>query len=350
MGGAESLIAQIVPLMQNKGFKVDVALFDGHETPLKQKLIAAGVSIYDFSNGGNVYNPLNIFRLIRLMRKYDIVHTHNTAPQLFAAIGSVLCSVVLVTTEHNTSNRRRNWKWYSAIDRWMYGRYSHIICISKKAEYNLRESISSKSDNISTINNGIDTTAFNSALPAAYIREGLPVNVKLITMVAGFRWEKDQPTLINALKFLPENFHLMLVGVGVRQDECRKLAEKIGVNNRTHFLGLRTDVPSVLMASDYIAMSSHFEGLSLSSLEGMSVGKPFLASDVDGLREVVSGAGILFPHEDHETFASEIMHLDSDAGYAKSISERCVKRASEYDIKKMVDGYISVYQQIINKK
>lgn len=41
-------------------------------------------------------------------------------------------------------------------------------------------------------------------------------------------------------------------------------------------------------------MSSHFEGLSLSSIEGMAVGKPFVASDVDGLHEITENAGILF--------------------------------------------------------
>ena len=45
-------------------------------------------------------------------------------------------------------------------------------------------------------------------------------------------------------------------------------------------------------------MSSHWEGLSLSNVEGMSAHKPFIASDVNGLREVTKGYGILFPHED----------------------------------------------------
>lgn len=347
MGGAESLIAQIVPLMRSRGLDVDVALFDGRDTPLKRKLIDVGIRVYDFSYGGSVYNPLYIFRLAKLMRKYDIVHTHNTAPQLFAAIGSMLCSVVLCTTEHTTSNRRRGWKWYVPIDRWMYGRYDHIICISKKAEENLRKSLKSDSDHISTVNNGIDTNLFVKANPTSDIRMGLPTDVRVITMVAAFRWEKDQPTLIRALKHLPDKFHLMLVGVGVRQDECRQLVKSLGLDSRIHFLGLRTDVPSVLKASDYVVMSSHFEGLSLSSLEGMSVGKPFLASDVDGLREVVAGAGILFPHEDHEALARELIHLDSDLAYARKVADCCVNRATEYDINNMVNGYIKIYNTIL---
>ncbi len=348
-GGAESLISQIVPRMIAEGIEVEVALFDGVDTPFKQHLINAGVRIHSFGNGGSVYNPMHILRLSKLMRNFDIVHTHNTAPQLFAAIGGVLCSVALCTTEHNTSNRRRVWRWYALIDRWMYRKYDRVICISGKAEENLREFIGSDSEHILTINNGIDTQNFANAVPLTELKKNLPDGAKAITMVAGFRWEKDQDTLIRAIKYLPEKFHLFLVGDGVRRAECEALVQKESVSDRVRFLGLRTDVPAILKASDYVVMSSHFEGLSLSSLEGMSVGCPFLASDVDGLREVVGGAGILFPHQDAELLAKEITDLDANPVKYKSVVKACRERASQYDITKMVDGYIEVYRSLWQK-
>ena len=89
IGGAEKLIVDMVPLYREQGHQVDVLLFDGTETTFKKQLRAKGVTIYEFSQGGWVYNPLYIFKLIPFLRKYDIVHTHNTASQLFAAFGSV---------------------------------------------------------------------------------------------------------------------------------------------------------------------------------------------------------------------------------------------------------------------
>lgn len=349
-GGAESLIAQIVPRMIADGLDVEVALFDGSDTPFRRRLEAAGVKIHTFAVGGSVYNPLHILRLRRLMRRFDIVHTHNTAPQLFAAIGSVLCSVVLCTTEHNTSNRRRRWKWYAPLDRWMYSRYRHIICISQKAEDNLRDFIGSDSDKISTVNNGIDTAAYRDAAPSPDLRKGLPDDARIITMVAGFRWEKDQPTLIRAVSRLPERFHLFLVGDGVNRPACEQLAADLGAADRVHFLGLSTDVPSILRASDYVAMSSHFEGLSLSSLEGMAAGRPMLASDVDGLREVVGGAGILFPHEDAEALANAISRLDADPALYARTAAACAARAADYDITHMVAGYEQIYHTLAPDK
>ena len=89
-GGAEKLISEIAPMLRDKGHQVDVLAFDGADTAFKKALIDKGIKVYSFGKSCNVYNPLFIFRLAKLMKNYDIVHTHNTAPQLFAAVGSVL--------------------------------------------------------------------------------------------------------------------------------------------------------------------------------------------------------------------------------------------------------------------
>lgn len=344
-GGAEKLMVDLLPRLRDKGHQIDLLIFDGTETPFRRDVEAAGIKVYDLGVGGSVYSPMRLFKLILFLKKYDIVHTHNTAPQLFAAIGSVLCSVVLCTTEHTTSNRRRGWKWYAAVDRWMYGRYRKVICISQKAEENLRKYIGKSKADITTINNGVDVAKYASAEPYADL-EAIAPGCRKIMMVAGFRWEKDQDTIIKALKYLPEKFHLFLVGDGVRRPELEALCRAENVADRVHFLGIRTDVPNLLHAADYVVMSSHFEGLSLSSVEGMSVGKPFLASDVDGLREVVSGAGVLFPHGDAEELANSIQKLDNSEKLYKEVASVCSERAKNYDISSMADNYYKVYESL----
>ncbi len=344
IGGAEKLVSEIVPMMREKGYDVDLALFDGVDTNFKQSLIGAGVKVFSFGENRTVYDLRNLWQLMRLMKNYDIVHTHNTAPQLFAAIGGVLCSVVLVTTEHNTSNRRRNWKWYRLVDRWMYNRYDKVICISNQAEANLREFHKDLKADIQTIFNGVDINRFHNANPAQDIRTD---NRTVVTMVAGFRYQKDQDTLIKAMSVLPRGkYKLCLVGDGERRAELESLVTKLDLQNEVEFLGIRADVPQVLKASDIIVMSSHFEGLSLSNIEGMSVGKPFIASDVDGLHEMTIGAGILFPHEDYIQLAAEIQNLSKDKELSEEIADKCWLRASEYDIQKMVDAYLNVYESL----
>ncbi|MBS5898623.1 glycosyltransferase family 4 protein [Prevotella histicola] len=356
MGGAETLVVNLIPRLQALGNTVDLCVFDGKETPLTQRLREESPQTKIFALGHGVYNPLYIIKLAKIMKNYDIVHTHNSSPQLFVAIASLFSQTHLVSTEHNTSNRKRNWKWYRPIESWMYGRYDHVICISKIAEEKLREYMggewlvksSNKYESITTINNGIDVNAISKATPCKELLD-LKESRKSILMVAGFRKQKNQDTIIRALTLLDkEKYEVWFAGIGERMEEVKQLAFSLGVSDRVRFLGLRTDIPNVLRAADVIVMSSHWEGLSLSNVEGMSAHKPFIASDVNGLKEVTKGYGLLFPHEDAKALAEEIEHLASDEAYYNEIAERCYNRALEFDISNTVSGYVDVYKNIFN--
>ena len=344
-GGAEKLLVDLLPRLKACGYDIELLLFDGTETHLRREIEESGIKVYDLGIGGSVYSPLKFFKLLPFFKKYNIIHTHNTAPQLFVAIASLFNKVQLITTEHGGSNRRRSWKWYKPIDRWMYNRYKKIICISEKGRDNLCQFIGKSRSEIITINNGIDVAKFANSKSSILLEDTAPGSRKLI-MVAGFRWEKDQPTVIKALKHLPDNFHLFLVGGGARRDELMQLAKDESVKERVHFLGIRNDVPKLLHAADYVVMSSHFEGLSLSSVEGMCVGRPFVASDVDGLREVVKDAGILFPHEDFEALANSIIQLENSKDKYDAVCHSCRRQAQKFDIAQTMYGYAKVYNSI----
>lgn len=347
MGGAEKLMVDLLPRMKAMGLDVTLAVFDSSETLFYNQIKSAGIKIIGLSPGKNVYSLKNLYKLIKLMRGYDVIHTHITACQLFAAICSVLCSVVLVTTEHNTSNRRRDWKWYAWIDKWMYSRYRHVICISKATENNLRDFIHDQSDKISTIHNGIDVCKYQSAQPVEKSTIVNDSNHKIITMVAAFRYQKDQETLIRATTLLSEDYEVCLVGDGERRKEIEEYIVEKGVSNRVHLLGLRDDVPSILKASDIVVLSSHWEGFGLAIVEGMAAGKPVIASDVEGLAQVVSGAGLLFPHQDEKCLVKLIENLSNNKTFYQEVSQACTKRAMDFDIQNMAQKYVEVYEHVI---
>lgn len=346
-GGAEKLISEISPMLRDKGHKVDVLAFDGADTAFKKALIDKGIKVYSFGKGCNVYNPLFIFRLAKMMKNYDIVHTHNTAPQLFAAVGSVLCSVVLCTTEHTTSNRRRDWKWYAPIDKWMYSRYSKVICISESTEHNLRDFINDCSDKICTILNGINVAHYSQAIPVDKSTISNHPEHKVVAMVAGFRYQKDQETLIRAFKNLPEDYELWLIGDGERRAIIEQCIKDNHLEERVVLLGIRSDIPSILKSVDVVVQSSHWEGFGLAAVEGMAAGKPVIASDVDGLAQVVEGAGLLFTLGDDKQLADIIKQLIEDQTYYQQIASKCIERAQMFDIQKMVDAYNEVYMGLL---
>ena len=372
-GGAEVLVVNLMPRFRALGHEVGVVVFNGERTVLMERLERECPECRIYRLGTSVYSPLHIIRLARIMRQYDIVHTHNSSPQLFAAIANVFCHKKLVTTEHNTNNRKREkGGLFRLVDKWMYGRYDQIICISEVAENMLRmylnenenenENVNEndnenedearrkgyqlsikRSYNICTINNGVDVEAIHGAEPI----EGMKSGKFVVVMVAGFRPQKDQDTVIRAMALLPKDeYELWLVGDGTRRANLELTIDNLQLGDQVKLLGLRTDVPNVLKTADVVVMSSHWEGLSLSNIEGMSAGKPFVASDVNGLREVTQGYGILFPHEDADALANIIQRLHDDCQYYQEIAARCYERAKEFDIKKMAKAYDEVYLQL----
>lgn len=357
-GGAEKLMVDLLPRMRALGYDVELCIFCGDRTPFYEQLDACGVKTYSFHKGlKDLYSPMNIVRLRKVIKqgKYDVIHTHNTAPQLFATIASLGTNVKLVTTEHNTDNRRRKIPMLKLGDEWMYSRYSKIICISDQAEINLREYLqASDSTKICTIYNGIDYNKYAQAEPADDIIQlkanasEADADIKIITMVAAFRPQKDHKTMIGAMEYLPENYHLCLVGSGELFEEIKAYANSFAYKDRIHFTGLRNDIPNVLAASDFVVMSSHYEGLSLSNLEGMASGKPFIASDVDGLREIVKGNGVLVEHENAEALADAILRLEVDSEYRNQVIGKSQTKAYLYDISNMARRYLAVYEELLN--
>lgn len=351
-GGAETLIVNLMPRFKALGHEVGVVVFNGERTALMERLERDCPECRIYSLGKSYYNPWNIVKLVRIMRKYDIVHTHNSSPQLYAAIANLFCRKKLVTTEHNTNNRKRNSWLLSILDKWMYPRYQKTICISNQAEVNLRRYLGEtdgkanlKGNDICTINNGVDVELFHNAEPL----KDLQTERFVAVMVAGFRPQKDQDTLIKAMSLLPKDqYEVWLVGDGERRASLQSKVENLQLQERVKFLGLRTDVPNILKTADVVVMSTHYEGLSLSNIEGMATGKPFVASDVEGIHEVTQGYGILFPHGDAEALSEIITKLHNDPTYYQQVAQRCYNRAQQFDIRNMVKEYDEVYSQVFS--
>ena len=343
-GGAEHLLIDLLPQLQKLGNEVELLLFDGTETPFLQEMSKTGINIHTLGN--NIYNSRYALKMVKYVKEFDIIHTHNTPSQYAAAFAKLIAfrGGKLVTTEHSSNNRRRG-KWYFKIlDKWMYNQYSSIIVISDQPRENLEDYIG-KLDTITTIYNGVDLSKFRQIK-----RTRKEDGQVLITMVASLSAAKDQDTIIRALGELPEKYRVQLVGDGPRRAELKALVESMQLKERVDFLGIRSDIPQILVNSDFNVMSSHWEGLSLSSIEGMSCGRPFIASDVDGLREVVKGHGVVFPHQDYHTLAKEIIRLTEDKEYADQIIRQCQTKAAEYDIKVMAEKYNAVYQELYSKR
>lgn len=354
MGGAENLLIPLTLEQNSQGNDVSVLLLKKAFSPIvTQKIQNNGINVSWLIEKGSLYNPLLILKLRPYLKDYDLVHVHLFPSLYWVGFAKWLTShsAPLVYTEHSTKNKRRENAILNKVDRIVYQyAYKHIIACSEKARETYKEAYPNI-EHITTVNNGVDIKHNREAQP--YSKQellGISEDSFVVTMVARFMSMKRQDTIVEAIYKLPAKFHACLVG-GDPTDEglikVQRLAEKLGVSDRVHFLYVRSDVPRILKTSDAVMMSSEYEGLSLSSIEGMAAGKPFVATDVNGLKEVVTGAGELFELYNSDQLATILSKLESDKDYYNLVAKRCSLRASEFDIKIMADNYMIVYNKVL---
>lgn len=356
MGGGQNLLIGLAGIQKQRGNEVTVlALESCGNTVVSQKIEAAGVNVELLSVKIGLHNPIQIFLLMPWLKKFDIVHVHLFPALYWVGIANLLTGKLakLVYTEHSTKNRRRANPILRRVDNFVYKHcYNKIIACADKALETFQQ-VYPEVNHVCAINNGVDTKKYWEA--EAYSKEellGIPEDSFVVTMVARFMFMKRQDTIVEAISKLPIKFHACFVGSEPTDEglmKVKKQAEDLNVADRIHFLYIRPDVPRILKTSDVVMMASDYEGLSLSSIEGMAAGKPFIATDVNGLREVVSGAGELFENENSGQLAEILAKLESDKNYYNDMVESCRKRAGEYDIRNMVDQYIEEYEKVINK-
>ncbi len=337
IGGAQRLLVDLLPI-QATSENIDLLVYKRVNNDFEKAIEQAGIRIICM-NEHNFHNPSIVFSLRKIFKKYDLVHAHLFPTIYWASLAARSLKVKLIYTEHSTSNSRRN-KWYfRSIERFMYSRYDRIISISQQTQDALVYWLKQFDERFVVINNGIDTQKFASVISS--------VIPKSLIMVSRFVSSKDQETVIRAMKQIDREIILYLVGDGENRTHCEDLAKELGVAERVYFLGSRSDVPE-LVASSYIGIqSSNWEGFGLTAVELMAAGKPIIASDVDGLKQVVEGAGLIFRRGDSEELAMKISLLLKDCNYYNAVSKKCIERSLSYDIKVMANKYKNIYHELM---
>ncbi len=344
-GGAEKLIVDSLPFYMEGVEAVELLVLKKVD---KEFPINMNVKI-NYINSNSFYNPLIVFKLIPYLKKFDIVHLHLFPTLYWGVMAKSLLfrkGPKLVFTEHNTDNRRRSKFIFKIVDRLIYNKLDFIGCISQGTKNNLVKHLNTKTKNIKVINNGIildDFQADKRIKSYNFFDE----NNFIIIQVSSFREQKDQATLIRAIKFLPDNIKLLLVGEGHLKVENQNLVKELSLEERIKFLGIRKDIPDLLNYADVCVLSSNYEGFGLAILEGMASKRPSIASNVEGVSEIVKNYGLVFERGNERELATHINKLYSDNEFYNRIAQQCYERSKQFDIRKMVASYIGEYKNLL---
>lgn len=337
IGGAQRLLSDLLPIQKQQGIDVSLLVLKSEDNAFSKKVADAGVPIISL-NVKSFRNPFLAFKVRKVIRQYDVVHAHLVHALYICSLAARGLKTKMVYTEHSTSNNRRGKSYLRPIEKYIYERYSKLIGISQQTQDALQEWLQSRDERFVVINNGVDTKVFSSIH-----RNVIP---KSLIMVSRFVSSKDQETVIRAMKLIDKDATLRLVGDGENLEHCKQVAKDYGVEDRVQFLGARADVAD-LIAESYIGVqSSNWEGFGLTAVEIMACGKPVVATDVDGLKQVVEGAGVLFRVGDYKKLAAIVRDILNDKDVYNRMSSASKERAKSYDIHLTAINYVELYQSV----
>lgn len=272
---------------------------------------------------------------------YDLVHCHTPIVSVFTrlAVSRLKKKPKLVYTAHGFHFYDGcpifNWLIYYPIEK-IFAPHTDLLITMNKEDHERAEK-HLKARRIEFINGvGINLTAINETeTDRDSIRETLSIgkDQKIMISVGEVNNNKNHRTAIEALsKCKEKNLHYVIAGLGHIED-TQAYARYLGVGDRVHFLGFRSDVYKILKACDIFVFPSFREGLSVALTEAMACSLPVVASRIRGNVDLIDeGKGGFFcSPDDSSLMAEHIDRLASDPELRREMGEYNYEQSKKYD-------------------
>ncbi len=365
VGGAEQLLLTTLKYLDRKKFMPEVYCIAG-EGEIGREIRELGVPVKALNKKLYLWNVLLLYDLFRIFVKErpDILHTSLFIPNTYGRVAARLAGIdKVVTTLHNPDysyedNGRWTFKVRKAIDKYS-GKFcnSLFLAVSESVKDDFQKQLNFK--NIEVLYNCIESERFVNSDKSKIIdkrRElGIAEDDVVLLNMGRLHPQKGQLCLIEAFNLISrENpkYKLIISGKGALETELKKRVKDFHLSDKVIFLQDRRDVPQIMAASDIFVFPSLYEGFGIVLVEAMASGLPVVASDIDGVREVVRNNidGVLVEKENPEKLAEVIEALTKDKERRAYLAANARKRAVEmFDIRLYIRNLENIYQELVLK-
>ena len=359
-GGGERCFAQVIRSLPRTRYRIFAAC--KNQGIFWERLKKYGVIGYPIDMGSR-FNISIIRYLMIIIRKegIHIVHSQGGRADFFARIAARLAKIPKIVSTvqmpvegYDVSPLRK--AVYVTLDRFTERFVDKFIVVSEALRRTLIEGHKIPPERVVRIYNGIELDKYD---PELYSREKVRKELRigpdepLVGAIGRLVWQKGFPFFIRAasyvLRAIP-NAKFLLVGDGPLRSELERMVGDLGMTKDFIFTGFREDIPEVLAALDVLVLSSLREGLPMILLEGMAMARPVVATDIEGIAEVVehNKTGILVPPEDPQALAEGIIALLRDKDKARRMGRAGRKRVEEkFSVEEMVRRTQGVYESMV---
>jgi glycosyltransferase involved in cell wall biosynthesis len=360
VGGAQVYVESVVQRLVGLGYDVTVMCSDD-PTVVARYARMARVHPTPIPYRAAPWSDVRFFvRLLRLMRRerFDVVQTSAAKASLFGRLAARLARVpVVIFTAHGFPFHdfmpllpRLGLRMLERVmSRWCTDMVVSVSEVDRRAA--VAEGIVPP-ERIITIQNGIDLGGPVAARAAARESLGLAPEGPVVGIVGRLAPQKAPADFLRAAALIAREVPaatFLVVGDGPLRSDLERLAGELGLDRQVRFLGFRDDVPRVLAALDVFALTSLWEGLPFTVLEAMRAGTPVVATEVNGVSDVVEHGrtGLLARPRDTAQLAAHVIALLKDPGRARVMGEAGQRRVRQrFDVDRMVSELSDLYQRL----
>jgi len=348
-------------LLRSLGYEVEVA---AGEAGFREKIEREGFRVHPipFSRRPLSFsNFLSFWKLLGLLRKrrYILLHTHTPVASFLGRIAAKIARVPLVLyTAHGFHFfRGASWKawlfWYTAEKIASLFTDALIVLNEEDFEYGKRLGFTPGESLFLVPGVGVDLQRFRNVDASLRRKLGIGDDEVVVTCVAEFTPTKNHSFLLAAWREVVKRFgqaHLLLVGDGELWEETKRWVAQASLP-RIHFLGRRGDVPAVLSTSDIVVLVSKREGLPRALLEGMAAGKPLVATDVRGNRDLVEDGvnGFLVPPGDVGVLAFALEQLIGSKELREKMGRESLRKVEAYSLERVLQEMEGIYRKFLER-
>ncbi|MGY6552581.1 MAG: glycosyltransferase [Erythrobacter sp.] len=317
--------------------------------------LAKGVEVSfpaDFPSLTGKPTPGRLVTLAQALKPYDLVCTYNWGAMDAAMAHSVFAGALglppLIHHEDGFNEDEaerlkptRNWYRRAALNR------AHRLVVPSRVLEGIALNIwHQPPERVARIANGIDVAAFASAPDPGALPVIKRAGENWVGTLAGLRAVKQLPLLVEAMRELPEDWHLVIVGDGPERDAIRARAAALEISHRVHLAGAVDKPQRIIGLFDIFALSSRSEQAPLSLAEAMAAGLPVAAPDVGDIRAMVAEDNrrfIAVPN-DAGALGAMLADLAADAGLRAAIGRaNRAKAHAEFAASQMIERYRELY-------
>ncbi|MCG0276569.1 MAG: glycosyltransferase family 4 protein [Thermosediminibacteraceae bacterium] len=344
---------------QEKGFEVHVATKLGsRQNELKEiEVVCHNV---DFER--SPYSASNIKALRQLIavmknNKFSLVHVHTPVGGFLGRLAAKITNIrPVLYTAHGFHFYKgaplKNWLIYYNMER-LAARWTDGLITMNEEDYEAAKNLPLRNKNgVYKVHGvGVDLKRY---FREGHVRKqvryelGLKDDDICILTVAELIPNKNHLQLINAIEKVTQNSNIFcfFAGDGELKEKLKKYVKEKKMEHSIKFLGFRRDIPELLAASDIFCLMSLREGLPRCIMEAMAAGKPVIATDVRGNRDLVQNGvnGILVPVNDVEATAKAIESLSCEEKLRQRMGKEGRRIIEDFSLEKVLMEMDEIYK------